>query len=185
MASEHFNEIITRLGIKVENPNDLSPNTDLRKLTMIKINHCDYTGNLFGEPAYCVTIPFDRMWGVMCRKELIDYAEGCVYEKCKEKKIYPIGEKTQSELGLGEVFSIKRSSGKIESGWSFDINKSTCTRDVTPDDNSDIYINVLNHTLNVEKSITLKELCEINKIDYKVALSVLDKNLYDWYHTKN
>ncbi len=151
-------------------------------LIMISVNHCDYTGyfdNIIGELSY-VPIPYNNLYGIACRKEMVEHAINDVYDSCLSEHIYPVHDSTQTEMGFGEFISVKRSNGEIQHNWKIAAGRYTSSTDETS-----TLITVRCDENDTQKGVILEELCELNKVNYDVAKNVLVENLKKWYKKDN
>jgi len=167
----------------IEQSQLIRPNVELHRLVMMSMRHCDYTGSVPSEVSVCVvSVPYNHLLGVVCREELYDYAKKNVCAACSRMNIFPINSDTQSKMGFSEVFSVKRGSGEIQNGWQLQISVATPEIDIPVNNcEHDVLIPVHNAELCLNKIVPLKDLCEINKVDYATARSVLEKDLYEWF----
>jgi hypothetical protein len=154
---------------------------------------CDYLGRHSNFRTVVITLPYDQKYGIQCIPELKPFARQDIYDYCLEHDIYPVTQKVLEDCDLFDRhFTIRRSSGEIETNWRIMDSKTTFVRNnfLRPEYNGKLMIWIHNRDGEVMKPIPINDLFDLNReieeeyCHRKIFIDALKYSLDNWFEQR-
>jgi hypothetical protein len=148
-------------------------------LVMTWMDFCDYSGPS-DKPCSSIHLPGLYNWGILYSEAWFLRAVEDTQQFCLSEQHYAISPSVVQELNLAGAFTVLRSSGQMDGGWTVDVRKCMETH-YTMVGNDEVMIHMLNAPASLGKHVPLHTLCTQRQLNMATILAGLQNATREYY----